>query len=96
MEYVTIERPLYDAMVRALKECHEVLLAAKARLHRRSDEDWIDSATAQAILCRSARAMQSMRADGQIRYSLVEGKVYHPASEIGHLLDCGRHDRTHL
>lgn len=89
MEYITIERTLYDSMLASLRECHDALQTAISRLYRKSRDEWIDSVAAQDILRRSTRTMQSLRAGGRIGYSMIEGKVFYPASEIGRLLNDG-------
>lgn len=81
-----IERTIYDAMVSALKECHYVLLVAVNRLSHTERHEWIDNHTAQSILCRSQRSMAMLRTEGKIGYTLIEGKVFYPAKEIGRLL----------
>lgn len=46
---------------------------------------WIDNPTAQLILQRSTGTMQSLRSSGRIGYSLVDGKVFYPESEIARM-----------
>lgn len=89
MEYITIERAVYDAMVSALKDCHAALHTAISRLSYKSRDEWIDNNTAQAILGKSARSLQNMRASGAIGYSLFNGKVFYSANEIGRILEQG-------
>lgn len=86
-EYITIERSLYNAMVEALQNCRKALDLSISRINRQSGEEWIDNETAQSILRRNARSMQTLRSDGQIGYTTIDGKVYYPASEIGRLLN---------
>ncbi len=86
-EYITIERSLYNAMVEALHNCRKTLENSIARLHHHIGMEWIDNETAQAILRRNTRSMQTLRSDGQIGYTTIDGKVYYPASEIGRLLE---------
>lgn len=74
-------------MIEALQNCRKALETSISRLHRHVSEEWIDNETAQAILRRNARSMQTLRSDGQIGYTTIDGKVYYPASEIGRLLD---------
>ena len=71
-----IERTVYDAMVTALKECRKVLATALCRLSYNSCQGWIDNHSAQGILRRSQRSMATLRADGKIGYTLIEGKVF--------------------
>lgn len=87
MEYITIERSVYDAMVSTLVTCQNVLTGALSRLSHKSRDEWIDSYSAQGILRKSSRSMQTMRSSGKIGYSLIGGCVYYPANEIGRLID---------
>ena len=74
-------------MVEALHNCRKTLENSIARLHHHIEMAWIDNETAQAILRRNTRSMQTLRSDGQIGYTTIDGKVYYPASEIGRLLE---------
>ncbi|MDE7413234.1 MAG: hypothetical protein K2N05_05520 [Muribaculaceae bacterium] len=81
-----IERSLFDALVGGVRECRSTLSAALSAIgiNRRG---WVDNATAQTILQRSTRTMQSLRSSGRIGYSLIEGKVFYPESEIARMLN---------
>ena len=87
MEYIRIERSVFDAMLSALADCRSVLVMALTRLSRNERQEWIDNVSAQGILRRSQRGMTLLRMEGKIGYSVIEGKVYYPASEIGRLLN---------
>ena len=91
MEYITMECTVYNAMAAALKDCRTALQSAIWRLSYKSRDEWIDNNTAQSILCKSQRSLQNMRATGALGYSLLNGKVFYPANEIGKLLEQGRH-----
>jgi hypothetical protein len=86
MDYIMIERTIYDAMVSALKECRSVLLVAVNRFSQAECQEWVDNHTAQSILCRSKRSMAMLRTEGKIGYAVIEGKVFYPANEIGRFL----------
>lgn len=53
MDYIMIERTVYDAMVSALYECRELLAKSVNKLSGNMRQEWIDNHSAQAILCRS-------------------------------------------
>ena len=86
MDYIMIERTLFDALVRGVRECRSTLSTALSSIgiNRRG---LVDNATAQTILQRSTRTMQSLRSSGRIGYSIVEGKVFYPESEIARMLN---------
>lgn len=90
MEYITIERSVYDAMKAALIECRSMLGAALKRIAGNERQEWIDNHSAQSILRRSQRGMTTLRMEGRIGYSIIEGKVFYPANEIGRLLSGNR------
>lgn len=54
MDYVMIERHLFDALLRGVRECRSALDAALSAVgyHRNG---WVDNNSAQAILQRSTR-----------------------------------------
>ena len=86
MEYITMERTIFDAMVKALAECRTLLTNAVCRLSGNERQEWIDNRAAQSILRKSQRTMTMLRAEGKIGYSIIEGKVFYPADEIGRML----------
>lgn len=89
MEYITLEKSVYEAMVSSLRKARTALHDTIARISHRTTDEWIDNETAQSILRKSPRSMQSLRSVGKIGYSLVEGRVFYPASEIGRILNMG-------
>lgn len=50
MDYIMIERTVYDAMVSALYECRELLAKSVNKLSGNMRQEWIDNHSAQAIL----------------------------------------------
>lgn len=86
MDYVMIERHLFDALLRGVREYRSALDAALSAVgyHRNG---WVDNSSAQAILQRSTRTMQSLRSSGRIGYSIIDGKVFYPEKEIARVLD---------
>lgn len=86
MYYVMIERHLFDALVRGVHECRSVLDTALSAVcpHRIC---WVDNNSAQVILHRSTRTMQSLRSSGRIGYSIIDGKVFYPEREITRVLN---------
>lgn len=86
MNYVMIERSLFDALVRGVRECRTTLSAALSAIGI-NQNGWVDNLTAQTILQRSTRTMQTLRSSGRIGYSIIEGKVFYPESEIIRMLN---------
>lgn len=86
MDYIMIERHLFDALVRGVRECRSALDTALSPVgcHRNG---WVDNNSAQAILQRSTRTMQSLRSSGRIGYSIIDGKVFYPEKEIARVLN---------
>lgn len=86
MEFIMIERTLYDAPVRGVRECRTTLTSVLSAIGA-TRNGWVDNASAQSILQRSTRTMQSLRSSGRIGYSIIEGKVFYPESEITRMLN---------
>ncbi len=86
MDYIMIERTMFDALVRGVRECRSTLENALYSIGIRPS-GWVDNNTAQLILQRSSRTMQSLRSSGRIGYSIIEGKVFYPESEIARMLN---------
>lgn len=85
MNYVMIERSLFDALVRGMRDCRSSLMSALSAIGV-NRSGWVDNVAAQSILQRSTRTMQSLRSSGRIGYSIIEGKVFYPESEIARML----------
>ena len=85
MDYIMIERHLFDALVRGVRECRSILDSALSAICR-TRVGWIDNHSAQTILQRSNRTMQSLRSSGRIGYSIIDGKVFYPDKEIARFL----------
>lgn len=86
MDYIMIERSLFDALVRGVRDCRSALEAALSKIGCRRN-GWVDNVTAQSILQRSTRTMQSLRSSGRIGYSIIDGKVFYPENEIARMLN---------
>ncbi len=52
----------------------------------RSLDDWVDNNVAQSMLRLGTRSLQTMRSSGKIGYSIIDGKVFYPMSEIDRIL----------
>ncbi|WP_289270530.1 hypothetical protein [Paramuribaculum intestinale] len=86
MDYIMMERHLFDALVRGVHECRVALeTTLSAICHSRNG--WIDNRSAQSILNRSTRTMQSLRSSGRIGYSIMDGKVFYPEKEIARIMN---------
>lgn len=86
MDYVVIERVVYDAILARIDECAGRLEALMRLYSSRNLDEWVDNDTAQSILRLGLRSMQTMRSSGKIGYSIIDGKVFYPMSEIDRLL----------
>ena len=75
MDYIMMERHLFDALVRGVHECRVALeTTLSAICHSRNG--WIDT-----------RTMQSLRSSGRIGYSIMDGKVFYPEKEIARIMN---------
>lgn len=86
MGYVVIERVVYDAILARIDECAGRLEALMRLYAPRNPDDWVGNNTAQSILKLGLRSLQTMRSSGKIGYSIIDGKVFYPMSEIDRLL----------
>ena len=86
MDYVVIERVGYDAILARVDECARELEALMRLYAPRNLDDWVDNESPQSILRLGLRSMQTMRSSGKIGYSIINGKVFYPMSEIDRLL----------
>lgn len=81
-----IERTLYESLVRKISDCSRHLENMLQHTFCNKTE-WLDNNQAQAILHRSPRTLQTLRSSGKIGYSIIDGKVLYPATEICRLLN---------
>ncbi len=86
MDYVVIERVVYDAILARVDECARGLEALMGLYAPRNLDGWVDNESAQSILKLGLRSMQTMRSSGKIGYSIIDGKVFYPMSEIDRVL----------
>ena len=86
MDYVVIERVVYDAILARVDECARGLEALMSLYATRNLDDWVDNNTAQSILKLGLCSLQTMRSSGKIGYSIIDCKVFYPMSEIDRLL----------
>lgn len=86
MDYVVIERVVYDAILARVDECARGLESLMRLYAPKNPDDWVDNNTAQSILKLGLRSLQTMRSSGKIGYSIIDGKVFYPMSEIDRLL----------
>lgn len=61
MDYVVIERVVYDAILTRVDECAGRLEAPMRLYAPRNPDDWVDNNTAQSILKLGLRSLQTMR-----------------------------------
>lgn len=85
MAYIMIERHLFDALVRGVRECRSILDSTLSVMCC-TRNGWIDNHSAQTILQRTNRTMQSLRSSGRIDYSIIDSKVFYPDKEIARFL----------
>ena len=86
MDYVVIERVVYDAILARVDECAGRLEALMRLYAPRNLDEWVDNDTAQSILRLGLRSLQTMRSSGKIGYSIIDGKAFYPMKEIDRLL----------
>ena len=84
MDYIMVERSLFDALVRGVREYRSALEKALSAIGCQLSGR-VDNHTAQLIIQRSTRTMQSLRSSGRIGYSIVDGEVFYPESEIARM-----------
>lgn len=86
MDYIMIERHMFDALARVVRECRSILDASLTATGCNL-KGWIDNHSAQIILQKSNRTMQSLRSSGRIGYSIIDGKVFYLDKEISRFLN---------
>ena len=86
MDYVVIERVVYDAILARIDECAKGLETLMKGFMPKKLDDWVDNESAQSILKLGLRSLQNMRSSGKIGYSIIDGKAFYPMKEIDRLL----------
>lgn len=86
MDYIVIERIAFDAILGQIEECSKAIGKFMKLLTPRSLDDWVDNNVAQSMLRLGTRSLQTMRSSGKIGYSIIDGKVFYPMSEIDRIL----------
>lgn len=86
MDHVVIERIAFDAILTQIAECVSMIETIIGFLSPRSLDDWVDNNAAKSMLRLGTRSLQTMRSSGKIGYSIIDGKVFYPMSEIDRVL----------
>lgn len=86
MDYIVIERIVFDALVSQIADCAHIIEKFMKLLTPRSLDDWVDNNAAKSMLRLGTRSLQTMRSSGKIGYSIIDGKVFYPMSEIDRVL----------
>lgn len=82
MEYILIEKFIFDSIIARLKDCVSEVSKLKHNFGVKPLDDWIDNQTAQRLLKRGQRTLQTLRSTGKLGYSIIEGKVFYPRTEL--------------
>lgn len=82
MEYILIEKIIFDSIIARLKDCASEVAKLKQNFGVKPLDDWIDNQTAQRLLKRGQRTLQTLRSTGKLGYSIIEGKVFYPRTEL--------------
>lgn len=82
MEYILIEKFIFESIVARLKDCASEVAKLKQNFGVKPLDDWIDNQTAQRLLKRSQRTLQTLRSTGKLGYSIIEGKVFYTRTEL--------------
>ena len=83
MDYVVIERVVYDAILARVDECARGLEALMRLYAPRNLDDWVDNEYSEAWIALHADHAFVL----QIGYSIIDGKVFYPMSEMGRVLN---------
>lgn len=86
MDYILIERAIFNAIVECITEYSAMLDKMMGRLGRSPLGNWIDNDRAQRLLQRGKRSLQTLRSSGKIGYTIIDGKVMYPLKEIDRYL----------
>lgn len=82
MEYILIEKFIFESIIARLKDCAFEVAKLKQNFGVKPLDDWIDNQTAQRLLKRGQRTLQTLRSTGKLGYSIIEGKVFYPRTEL--------------
>lgn len=86
MDYVVIERIVFDAILAQIDECAGAVAGLLKLVTPHSLDDWVDNTVAKSMLKLGTRSLQTMRSSGKIGYSIVDGKVFYPMKEIDRVM----------
>lgn len=82
MEYILIEKFIFESIIARLKDCASEVAKLKQNFGVKPLDDWIDNQTAQRLLKRGQRTLQTLRSTGKLGYSIIEDKVFYPRTEL--------------
>ena len=82
MDYILIERAIFNGIVARITEYSAKIELAMGNLGCHPLGNWVDNERAQRLLHRGKRSLQSLRSYGKIGYTIIDGKVMYPLKEI--------------
>lgn len=66
MEYILIEKFIFESIIARLKDCASEVAKLKQNFGVKPLDDWIDNQTAQRLLKRGQRTLQTLRSTGKL------------------------------
>lgn len=86
MDYLLIETRAYEQIVQRVTALSDLVAALAERQSRSLAGGWLDTQEVCLTLGISKRTLQHYRNSGQIPYSQIGNKIYHPVDAIRKML----------
>lgn len=83
---VVINESTFTMWMERVKELLNVLRLQEQRMKNKGMEAWLDTSEVCAMLNLSKRSVQSMREQGKLPYTKIEGRIYHRAEDIANIM----------
>ena len=84
---VIINESTFTKWMERVKELLNVLRVQEQRMKNKCMGAWLDTSEVCAMLNLSKRSVQSMREQGKLPYTKIEGRIYHRAEDIANMME---------
>ena len=84
---VVINVSTFTMWMERVKELLNVLRLQEQRMKNKGMGAWLDTSEVCAMLNLSKRSVQSMREQGKLPYTKIEGRIYHRVEDIANMME---------
>ena len=86
MEVITIETQIFKDLTEKINAIAKFVFAQQAKADKEPTDGWVDNYEVCTFLKISAKTLQRLRSNNEIKFSRIRGKTYYRISELERLM----------